>query len=129
MNDFMESFRKMVESGLPEVEVIKGDVALAETVDFDKPSVERRVFDGTQKIWRFKNGFGASVVKHFGSYGSGANLWELAVLKFDNARHWELTYDTSITDDVIGHLTVQEVTALLEKIKELTEEENRRNEC
>jgi hypothetical protein len=122
----MENFRKMVASGLPEVEEIKGDIAVTEIVTFDKPSIERRTFDGTQKIWRFKNGFGASVVKHFGSYGFDADLWELAVLKFEEKGEWHLTYDTPITEDVIGHLKPQEVTALLKRIKKLAKEETER---
>jgi hypothetical protein len=38
-------------------------------------------FGGTIKIYKFPNGYGASVVKTGGSYGGGEGLWELAVLK------------------------------------------------
>lgn len=46
------------------------------------------------------------------------NLWELAVLVFDDDM-WELTYDTEITDDVEGYLTDQDVLNLLRRIRDL----------
>lgn len=83
-------------------------------------------FDKVFKIWgdsyfhrfKFENGYGASVIKHYGSYGYEEDLFELAVLKFDGGK-CKLCYDTSITDDVIGYLTNDEVLELLEKIKQL----------
>lgn len=75
---------------------------------------ERPVFDGYQWKFEFENGFGTSVVKHGGSYGSHEDLFELAVLKDGH-----LCYSTSITNDVIGHLKNDEVLELLEKIKTL----------
>lgn len=68
-------------------------------------------------LWKFKfdNGFGASVVQHDGSYGHELGLWELAVLGPDG----RLNYSTPITDDVIGHLDVDGVRALLLAIAEL----------
>lgn len=81
-----------------------------------EPTV-RSVMGGVQRRYEFPNGFGASVVRHEGSYGNRQGLWELAVL--DRAGH--LTYDTPITDDVIGHLSEIEVTALLYRIAALPE--------
>ena len=63
----------------------------------------------------FPNGYGASVIKHRGSYGSEDDLFELAVLKDGEG----LCYSTPITDDVIGWLDNQEVLDLLKKISEL----------
>lgn len=74
---------------------------------------------GVQYKFKFDNNYGASVIKHFGSYGHEADLWELAVLKFDESGDWNLRYDTPITDDVIGSLTDSEVRDILQKIKEL----------
>ena len=68
---------------------------------------------GTQELYRFANGYGASVVRFPGSYG-WPDLWELAVL-----RDGHLCYDTPITDDVLGRLTREEVTAALTQIEEL----------
>jgi hypothetical protein len=74
-----------------------------------------------QKIYRFSNGYGASVVKHFGSYGAPRGLWELAVIKFvgPELTDFVITYDTPITSDVLGHLYDLEVEELLTKISVL----------
>jgi hypothetical protein len=74
-----------------------------------------KVLGGRQKIYHFQNGYGASVVKHNGSYGGKKGLWELAVLDADGG----LCYDTDITDDVIGHLNDPEVDQLLDRIARL----------
>ena len=71
--------------------------------------------NGIQRIYKFENGYGASVVMHNGSYGGKKGLWELAVL--DEAG--ELCYHTPITQDVIGHLNDTELQKILEEIKEL----------
>ena len=73
---------------------------------------------GVQYIFKFENGYGASVIKHFGSYGNEEDKWEIAVLKDD-----ELCYDTPITHDTIGHLTDAEVDQYLTQIRKLTENE------
>jgi len=112
---------------------------------FDKPVLVRKMpfGDGIQRIYRFPNGYGASVVRvkfdfndpigrflgafcalmggYFGSYTDNENEWELAVIKFKSEKNddFELCYDTSITDDVIGHLTEEEVEKILHKIKNL----------
>ena len=59
----------------------------------------------------YPNGYGASIIKCFGSYGVEEDLWEVAVLKGG-----ELCYDTPITDDVIGWLTEEEVIAICDQI-------------
>lgn len=69
--------------------------------------------------FHFENGYGASVIKHFGSYGYNEDLFELAVLKKGNSGVFDLCYDTPITSDVLGYLTNEEVLELLEKIKNL----------
>lgn len=66
----------------------------------------------------YANGYAASVVKHDGSYGSHADLWELAVLR-NVLGSWTLAYDTPITDDVCGYLTEEQVVDLCEQIKSL----------
>lgn len=87
---------------------------------FESNLLERRESQGgIQYIFRFSNNYGASVIKHNGSYGHEVDLWELAVIEFGRAYNWHLTYDTEITDDVIGHLTDEEVRTYLQKIKEL----------
>ena len=96
--------------------------------------VDRPLWEGRQRLYRFQNNFGASVVRHTGSYGGKEGLWELAVIKwseepidpdydfgvvFDPGAPWRLVYDTPITDDVIGWLEESEIEPILLKIKSL----------
>ena len=72
----------------------------------------------------FPNGYGASIVKFGvsvfgGSYGYHQGRYELAVLSGGESE-WDLTYSTSITDDVIGHQTPDEIGVLLTQIKNLS---------
>ena len=85
-----------------------------------KPIIEReRFFGGEQKIYKFPNNYGASVVNGFGTYTEEGE-WELAVIKFEpNSDEFNLTYDTPITDDVIPNLSTEEVQEILIKIKDL----------
>ena len=69
---------------------------------------------GIQKVYKFPNGYGASVIKGPYTYGGKKGLWELAVLKGE-----ELCYDTDITSDVIGHLNDPEMDAVLRQIERL----------
>ena len=87
-----------------------------------EPALARPIEYGLQKIYRFENGFGASVVKSQFSYGGDENLWELAVITFDSddPEVFELTYETPITNDVIGNLTDDEVEEKLTEIAALT---------
>lgn len=89
---------------------------------FEENLIENRDWmGGIQYVFKFKNRYGASVIKHLGSYGRELDLWELAVIKFENddSIDWNLCYDTAITDDVIGCLTDNEIRDLLKQIKEL----------
>lgn len=70
---------------------------------------------GTQQIYKFPNGYGASVIQSRFSYGGDRGLWELAVL---NSRE-ELDYSTPITSDVLGYLTWDEVQTTLAQIAAL----------
>ena len=63
----------------------------------------------------FDNGYGASVVQGPGTYGSERGLYELAVLD----KTGQITYDTPITNDVIGYLRPEDVTDVMEKIQQL----------
>lgn len=88
---------------------------------YEKYEVKRhKLYDGIGYIFRFPNNYGASVVKHHGSYGSYAELWELAVIEFaPDSEEWHITYDTDITSDVEGYLSDFNVRELLGKIKDL----------
>jgi len=64
---------------------------------------------------KFDNGYGASVVKGPHTYGGDQGLYELAVLDSEG----EITYDTSVTNDIEGYLKEEDVTILLKQIQNL----------
>ena len=72
---------------------------------------KNKMMGGIQKVYKFPNGYGASVIQHKGSYGYVKGQWEVAVLL-----NGELCYDSGITEDVIGHLNDPEVDNILGKI-------------
>jgi hypothetical protein len=80
-----------------------------------EPETVMTAHGGVQQKYKFPNGFGASVVRHDFSYGGPQGLWELAVL----GPNGHLTYETPITDDVLGYLSEAEVTATLDRIAAL----------
>jgi hypothetical protein len=92
--------------------------------------IKRKIHNGAtdQEIYRFPNGYGASVIRGL-SYGGSVGLYELAVVLYDDGPKEEWTtyldfsicYDTPITGDVIGHLTRKQVRKYLKQIFELPE--------
>lgn len=70
------------------------------------------LFDGVKAIVSFDNGYGASIVRHKHSYGGIEGLYELAVTKNN-----KITYDSPITDDVIGYLSEADVESYLNQIE------------
>lgn len=100
----------------------------------DHPIQQEGSGTGEQRIWRFWNHYGASVVRFtlnkkltyghpVGSYGNAEGLWELAIIRFTSEDQYDLDYKTPITKDVIGFLTPQQVEILLERIKLLPKKE------
>ena len=73
------------------------------------------IYNGIGYEYQFDNGYGASVIKHDGSYGGKQGLYEIAVLDSGG----DLCYSTPITDDVIGFATEDKVLDTLQKIKSL----------
>jgi hypothetical protein len=67
--------------------------------------------NGWQKVFKFPNGFGASIINHDMSYG-----FELALLHDGG-----LVYHPKITDDVIGYLTPCRARNILKKIAKLSQ--------
>ena len=70
---------------------------------------------GKQARMTFENGYGVSVVSHTYSYGGKNGLFEIGVLDKDGS----LTYDTPVTNDVIGYLTEEDVTDVMKQVQEL----------
>jgi hypothetical protein len=85
-------------------------------------------YDHYQWIYRFPNGYGASVVwgtngiycdgRDGTPYDPAGSSYELAVLKYDGDES-HLSYDTPITSDVLGWQTLQDVASVLVKVAAL----------
>ena len=70
-----------------------------------------------QTIYKFPNGYGASVIKfNYVYFGI-----EIAVLRFDENGNWDIDYSTPITNDVIGGLNEESRDSVLQQIFELKE--------
>lgn len=76
---------------------------------------------GEQALWRFPNGYGASVVKHPLSIGSAYGYAELAVLRFHGPEvtDFELDYSTPVTADVLGSLDPEAQREVLSRIRDM----------
>lgn len=62
----------------------------------------------------FENGYGVSVIEGSNAYGGR----ELAVF-LGNEKNARITYDTPITNDVLGYLSIDDVTELMAKVAAL----------
>jgi hypothetical protein len=73
-----------------------------------------RGFEGTIATHTFSNGYGASIITGEHAYSNENAPYELAVL-----HNGKITYDTELTDDVLGYLTEEEVDEYLLQIEAL----------
>ena len=73
---------------------------------------------GTQAILFFPNGYGVSVIAGSIFYTNCEEPYELAVL-LGGEKKPSLTYATPITNDVIGYLTEEKVTAIMKDVQNL----------
>ena len=77
--------------------------------------VEQNDLGYPQTIYKFPNGYGASVIKfNYVYFGI-----EIAVLRFDENGNWDIDYSTSITNDVIGGLNEESRDSVLQQILDL----------
>jgi hypothetical protein len=83
--------------------------------DLDFKKLTDQFMSGVQARMMFENGLGVSVVSHTYSYGGKDGLFEVAVLDADG----DLTYNTPVTNDVIGYLKPEEVTEIMEQVQNL----------
>jgi len=86
--------------------------------NFNECGSKNGLHGGEQRIYRYANGYGASVVCNEYSYGGNDGLWELAVIRW-RENNFDIVYDTPITDDVIGYLSEDDVAKLLCEIAAL----------
>ena len=83
--------------------------------DLDFIKLDDGFMKGVKCRMMFENGFGVSVVSHTYSYGGKDGLFEIAVLDEDGC----LTYNTPVTNDVVGYLNPDEVTEIMEQVQNL----------
>ena len=81
-----------------------------ENIKKDFTCKRKSIHNGYQLLFSFSNWFGASVIEHDWSNGL-----EIAVLDSKG----NITYDTPITSDTLGHLSNDEANEILEKISKL----------
>ena len=74
--------------------------------------------DSTHATVFFDNGYGASVITGSRAYTSESAPYELAVLKGTEEDN-HITYDTPITNNVLGHLTESDVNKALSDVSKL----------
>lgn len=86
---------------------------MKEFKDLDFKSTPRG--DGVQAVIKFENEFGVSVVKSKYSYGGDKGLYEMAILNING----EITYDTEITEDVLGYLSPEDVTKYMIEVQRI----------
>ena len=85
-------------------------------LDFKKYSIAEsgieRYQDAKQATEKFENNYGVSVI--FGNcfYSNGKDTYELAILYY-----CDITYNTGITNDVLGHLSEEEVSEIMIKVQ------------
>ena len=73
----------------------------------------------THAVMLFENGYGVSVITGGSARADDEGPYELAVLRHEGDKRYCLCYDTPITDDVVGYLTVDGVTELMRRVQEL----------
>ena len=76
----------------------------------------------------FNNHRGVSIISTEFSYGGNEGLYELAVIAWwedkEGNKNWAIDYSTEITDDVIGHLTMEDVEKIAKRVEKLSSRDN-----
>ena len=73
-------------------------------------------YSNYDRIFKFKNGYGASVVRNEFTYGGKNGLYELVLLTFHPGG-----YSTYIDGTEIGHLTPRQVALKLREISKMSD--------
>lgn len=69
---------------------------------------------GRQARHDFENGYGVSVIQGRMFYTNDDDEYEIAIMK-----DGDLTYDTYITEGVLGYQTVEDINKVLKQVEEL----------
>ncbi len=80
----------------------------------------RELLTSHQVVFKFPNGYGASLIKGATTYGGNAGLFEIAVMKWEG-EEYDIDYTTPITNDVLGFLNKEKVVSTLTQILNLKE--------
>jgi len=77
--------------------------------------------NGVHGLLFFPGGYGISVVRFKSPFGGGGSYtsddddYEVAVIK-GTKDDWEISYDTKITNDVLGYQTKEDINKLITQI-------------
>lgn len=84
---------------------------------FKEYIAKQRYIGHRQTIYKFPNGYGASIVElNYIKF-----FIEVAVIRFDEEGNWDIDYSTPITNDVIGGLSEEARDDVLLQIFDLKE--------
>jgi hypothetical protein len=99
-------------------------------ISSDNGFIVEQHFLGFQAKKFFPNGYGVSIVPEVGNFANlksvvngrsdtlGNEEYEVAVLHKENG-YWQLCYNSPITNDVIRHLSLEEVLKIVEQVGNL----------
>ena len=94
-------------------------------MNFDFRNLPVKFYNGgIRYVYIASNGYKASIVQSPMSYGGNVGLYELAVMDQEE----NILYDTPITNDVLGWLTVKEVNTVIAEIEKLPKREEKSEE-
>jgi hypothetical protein len=109
---FLETAEMMGISLERVLEIVEAEYKIFKDLEF-VPTEE--FLNGIKTTLHFDNEYGISVVRHKYSYGSGLDLYEMAIMNKDN----DIVYDTPVTNDVLGYLTENDVSNYMIKVQRL----------
>ncbi len=89
-----------------------------EQYTFDDLKFKAHPLGGKQALLFFPNGYGVSVVIGPLFYSNNVDTYEVAIVK-GNRDKYDLTYSTPITNDVLGYLTKDDVTRIINEVQSL----------
>ena len=88
---------------------------------FNELTFEQDEDDMQESAWHiYDNNYGVSVVRGPYTFGGDKGLYELAIIYMaPEDKESRICYDTPITNDVMGHLTPEDVTKIMKQVSEL----------
>ena len=90
-----------------------------EHIKVERPHLN--ILGSTQRIYKFPNNYGASIVWGEDYFGHDDAPYELAIIRFIDDDDYYLDYSTGLTTDVFRHQNEEQIRDLLKQIKNLEE--------